>query len=50
VNVMLLIYQGLCAFIALLVASVVLRTRTRSLQIIGAIVLVPLLLRLFLVK
>jgi hypothetical protein len=64
---MLLIYQGICAAIALLVAAVVLspveqganlagtgfgspRRQRLGLQVTGAMVLVPLLLRLFLVK
>jgi hypothetical protein len=60
---MLLIYQVICGALALLVGAVVLRptpaadgsapsTRGRrlGLQVTGALVLVPLLLRLFLVK
>lgn len=59
---MLLIYQVICGALALLVAAVVLRPnapdarapRDRGgrirLQVTGALVLVPLLLRLFLVK
>lgn len=47
---MLVVYQGICAALALLVATVVLQSPKRGLQVTGAIVLVPLLLRLFLVK
>jgi hypothetical protein len=47
---MLIIYQAICALVALLVALVVLRSRKPGLQVTGALVLVPLLLRLFLVK
>ncbi len=60
---MLLIYQVICGTLALLVGAVVLRpasvadgsapsTRGRrlGLEVTGAMVLVPLLLRLFLVK
>lgn len=56
---MLMIYQGICAALALLVAAVVVSpgepgsTASRErlgLQVTGALVLVPLLLRLFLVK
>jgi hypothetical protein len=60
---MLLIYQVICGALALLVGAVVLRpgseadgsaradrSRRLALQVTGALVLVPLLLRLFLVK
>ena len=60
---MLLIYQVICGALALLVGAVVLRPastadastfadrgRQLELQVTGALVLVPLLLRLFLVK
>jgi hypothetical protein len=60
---MLLIYQVICGVLALLVGAVVLRPasgtvgsahadrgRRLGLQVTGALVLVPLLLRLFLVK
>ena len=60
---MLLIYQVICGALALLVGAVVLRPasaadgsaradrgRRLGLQVTGALVLVPLLLRLFLVK
>ncbi len=60
---MLLIYQVICGVLALLVGAVVLRPasetdgrgtadrgRQLALQVTGALVLVPLLLRLFLVK
>lgn len=44
------LYQVLVALVALLVAGVILRARSRAQQATGALVLVPLLLRLFLVK
>jgi len=44
------VYQVLCALLALLVAVVVLRKKPLGLQVTGAMVIVPLLLRLFLVK
>jgi hypothetical protein len=44
------IYQAICALIAVLVAISVLRARTLGEQVTGALVLVPLLLRVFLVK
>jgi hypothetical protein len=60
---MLLIYQAICGALALVVGAVVLRpasapdgrgpaerSRRLGLQVTGALVLVPLLLRLFLVK
>jgi hypothetical protein len=47
---MLGIYQGICALVAVLVAAVTLRSRELGLQVTGALVIVPLLLRLFLVK
>jgi hypothetical protein len=47
---MLVVYQGICAATAVLVAVVVLRSRRLAVQVTGAVVLVPLLLRLFLVK
>jgi hypothetical protein len=47
---MLLLYRLITAFVALLVAASVLRGRTLGQQVTGALVLVPLLLRLFLVK
>ncbi len=47
---MLGIYQGICALVVVLMAAVVLRSRNLGLQVTGALVLVPLLLRLFLVK
>lgn len=49
-NVMLGVYQGICALVALLVAVVVVRSRKPGVQITGALVLVPLLLRVWLVK
>ena len=47
---LLLIYRGICGLVAVLVALVVLRRRSLALQLTGAAVLVPLLLRVFLVK
>lgn len=47
---MLHIYQAITALIAVLVATVMLRERHVSRQITGAIVLVLLLLRIFLIK
>ncbi|MBE3111805.1 MAG: hypothetical protein IMZ46_15090 [Acidobacteria bacterium] len=44
------IYQGICALIAVLVVISVLRARTLGEQVTGALVLVPLLLRVFLIK
>ncbi len=49
-NVMPGVYQGICALVALLVAVVVVRSRKPGVQITGALVLVPLLLRVWLVK
>jgi len=45
-----LVYQGICAFIAILVIAAILRARTSGARMTGAMVLVPLLLRVFLVK
>lgn len=47
---MILVYQGICAFIAVLVIVAILRARTAGARMTGALVLVPLLLRIFLVK
>ena len=47
---MLTVYQGICALVVVLVSAVVLRRRDPGLQATGALVIVPLLLRLFLVK
>jgi hypothetical protein len=47
---LLVIYQGICALLAVLVGVVVVRSRNLGLQVTGAAVLIPLLLRLFLVK
>lgn len=47
---MLLIYQLIVLLLAVLIAVVVLRARPLGLQATGALVLVVLLLRLFLVK
>jgi hypothetical protein len=44
------VYQAICAFVAGLVVISVVRARTLGEQVTGAMVLVPLLLRLFLVK
>ena len=44
------VYQAICALIAVLVIVAVLRARTLGEQVTGALVLVPLLLRVFLVK
>jgi hypothetical protein len=45
-----LIYQGICALVIVLAAAAVARSRSLGLQVTGAMVIVPLLLRLFLVK
>ena len=47
---LLLVYRAICALIAVLIGAVVLRSRSLGLQVTGAIVIVPLLLRIFLVK
>ena len=47
---MLVAYRLICLGVALLVACAVLRARTLAEQVTGAIVLVPLLLRIALVK
>ena len=47
---MLLIYRLICVFLAALVVAAILRRRTLGEQVTGALVLVPLLLRIFLVK
>ena len=47
---MIQVYQAICALIAVLVIVAILRARTLGEQVTGALVLVPLLLRLFLVK
>ena len=44
------VYQAICALIAVLVAISILRARTLGEQATGALVLVPLLLRLLLIK
>ncbi len=44
------IYQAICALAIVLVGIVVVRSRRLTVQVTGAMVLVPLLLRLFLVK
>jgi hypothetical protein len=46
----LLVYRLICAFLAVLILAAILRRRPLGEQVTGAIVLVPLLLRLFLVK
>jgi len=47
---LLTVYQGICVLLAVLVAVAVVRARTLGEQVTGAMVLVPLLLRIFLVK
>ena len=47
---MILVYQGICALLAVLVVAAILRARTLAAQVTGALVLVPLLLRAFLIK
>jgi hypothetical protein len=47
---MLLVYQAIVLLLVALIALVVLRSRSFPLQATGALVLVVLLLRLFLVK
>jgi hypothetical protein len=47
---MLLLYRLICALVAVLVVATVLRGRTLGQQATGAMVLVPLLLRIFLIK
>ncbi|MGE5508653.1 MAG: hypothetical protein ACM3RP_09270 [Chitinophagales bacterium] len=47
---MLRIYQGILAVVVVLVADAVLRQRDLGRQLTGGLVLVPLLLRSFLVK
>jgi hypothetical protein len=44
------IYQVICLLVAGLVVGVVLRSRSAGEQITGALVLIPLLLRILLVK
>ena len=47
---MLIAYQGILLLLAVLIGAVVLRTRSLPQQATGALVLVVVLLRLFLVK
>jgi hypothetical protein len=47
---MLIVYQGICAFLAVLIAAVTFRERNLGRQITGGIVLTLLLLRIFLIK
>lgn len=47
---LLIVYQGICALVATLVAIAVLRGRTPGQQVTGAMVFVPLLLRVLLIK
>jgi hypothetical protein len=47
---MLHVYQGIVLGLVVLVAATVVRSQSRSVQATGALVLVVLLLRLFLVK
>ena len=44
------VYQLICVLVVVLVSAVVLRSRSLGEQVTGALVLVPLLLRVFLVK
>jgi len=46
----LLIYRLICVFLAALIVAAILRRRPLGEQVTGALVLVPLLLRIFLVK
>ena len=45
-----LIYRLICVFLAALIVAAILRRRPLGEQVTGALVLVPLLLRIFLVK
>ena len=47
---MLIVYRLICLFLAVLVGAAILRRRPLGEQVTAALVLVPLLLRLFLVK
>jgi len=47
---MLIVYQGICVLLAILIAAVTLRARNLSRQITGGLVLILLLLRMFLIK
>jgi len=47
---LLLAYRAICILLVALIAAAVLRSRSLALQATGAIVIVPLLLRIFLVK
>jgi hypothetical protein len=47
---MMLVFRAICAFLAALVLAAMLRRRPLGEQVTGAMVLVLLLLRLFLVK
>lgn len=47
---MLLVYRAIAAFLAVLIVIVTLRQRSTAAQVTGALVLVPLLLRVLLVK
>jgi hypothetical protein len=47
---MLIVYQGICVLLAILIAAVTLRERNLSRQITGGLVLILLLLRMFLIK
>jgi hypothetical protein len=44
------VYQAIAALLAILVAIVIVRSRRLGEQVTGAMVLIPLLLRIFLVK
>lgn len=47
---LLLVYRAICGLLVALIGAAVLRSRSLALQVTGAIVIVPLLLRIFLVK
>jgi hypothetical protein len=47
---LMLVYQLICVLLVVLIAAVVLRSRSPAEQITGAVVIIPLLLRIFLVK
>ncbi len=47
---MLIVYQGICVLLAVLIAAVTLRERSLGRQVTGGVVLVLLLLRIFLIK
>jgi len=47
---MLIAYQAICVWLALLIAAVTVRERNLGRQITGGVVLILLLLRIFLIK